>query len=312
MSGSSGGFQRPFRPRKDLLNELLRRANAGVDSSVYTSKVNSFLQDILQEYNGRDVEAIRRHLETIKKALERDIEGTIDLLFGGSVKKHTFVDGLSDVDTLALIDDTSLEGKSPSEILGYFAKRLRQRLPHTEISIGKLAITIRFSDGHVIQILPTLRTKEGLRIATPQGDRWSNVVRPDAFAKKLTAVNRDCGGRVVPVVKLFKVLQSNLPNDAQLSGYHIESLAIEAFKGYTGNTNYKEMLIHMCDRAAELVKKPIMDRTGQSLYVDEYLGPSGSGARLRISAFLSRLATRMRVADQNYTIAVWEELFGNE
>lgn len=51
--------------------------------------MNEFLEDLLKEYNNRDVEAIRTHLNEIEKVLDREIEGLDRILFGGSISKHT-------------------------------------------------------------------------------------------------------------------------------------------------------------------------------------------------------------------------------
>jgi hypothetical protein len=266
------------------------------------------LGDLLRAFNDRDVDALRTHIDGIKEALGQDVEGTIDLVYGGSVSKHTYVDGLSDIDLLVRINDTSLEDKSPDAVKLFLAERLRERLPNTEVSTGTLSIKIRFSDGHEIQILPALRTATGIRILANDGG-WSRVVKPESFAQKLTEVNQSCNGRVVPTIKLFKAMQTNLPDDTQLSGYHVESIAIEAFDHYTGDTSYKAMLQHMTKTAIGRVKTPIKDQTGQSLHIDDNLGPSDSQARQRVAAFLERALGRMEAADASLRANEWERLF---
>ena len=82
-------------------------------SRAFEANLAKFLGELLGAYNARDTEAVSERLEALKAALEKSIDGTLDYLFGGSVAKRTYVDGLSDVDSLLLIDDTSLERKSP-------------------------------------------------------------------------------------------------------------------------------------------------------------------------------------------------------
>ena len=229
------------------------------------------------------------------------------------MQKHTYVDGLSDADLLVKVNDTSLEGKSPHEVLDYFAGRLRERLPDTEIIVGKLAVTVKYADGSEIQILPAVSTATGIRISKPNSNEWSNVIRPDSFAKKLTEVNKNCGGKVVPVIKLFKaVLEKKLPEDVRPNGYHAESLAIEAFESYTGPLNHKDMLTHLCKEASVRIKSPIADHTGQSIHVDDDFGVAQSDMRNRASSFIERLSKAMEKADKQRNRQFWKELFDNE
>ena len=143
-------------------------------------------------------------------------------------------------------------------MLQYLENRIKARLPGVDVKAGKLAVTVKYHDGTELQLLPSLRTETGVRVAAADGSGWSNVVRPQEFAKKLTAVNQACGQKAVPVIKLFKGLQVSLPATNQLKGYHVESLAIEAFKNYTGRQTYKDMLVHFLHNSSQ--KSPRADR----------------------------------------------------
>lgn len=309
----SGGGGRSYRPSATTLDELVREAGQSVDQQKYEAEVNALLQDALRDFNDRDTAEDRARLDAILDVLGGEGDEAIDLRFGGSVYKHTYVDGLSDVDILVILNGTSLVGRSPQAVLRAFATRLRDRLPGTEVDPGKLAVTVRYADGREIQVLPALSTETGVRIASPDGKGWSNVVRPDAFARKLTAVNQANGNRVVPVVKLFKgMVEATLPSKLKLSGYHAESIAIEAFEGYDGPLTYKAMLHHLCRASVERVVRPIRDRTGQSLHVDDYLGGVGSQARRELAARLDRLAKRIEDADRRGDADAWGMLLGEE
>jgi hypothetical protein len=282
--------------------------NARTDRAGYDAHVEGLLQDTLSDLNDRDVKGIQSHLETISKALSKDIEGTVQLVFGGSVRKHTYADGISDVDALVCLNDTSLDGKSPEQVMAPFEQHLRDRLPNTKISRGRLATTVKFSDGHEVQLLPAVKTATGYRIPNADGQGWSNVIAPDQFAKKLTDVNKAQGGRVVPIIKLYKTLNDAVPKPAQLSGYHIESLAIEAFENYTGRQTSKDMLRHFCEQAMVRVLSPILDNTGQSVRVDDYLGDANSRMRKQASQAIANLARKIHKADEDLSLDVWEEM----
>ncbi len=306
--GGGGGVFIPSGGRSP--GSLLKSAKSEEELSAYRTELNSHLQDLLSTYNDRDVEGIRTHLDTIEGALIKDEIGSVQLVYGGSIKKHTYVDGFSDVDLLVKIDNTLLIDASPEQVIDYFADKLRERLPFTEIKTGNLAVTVAFSDGYEIQILPAISTKTGIRISNEDGTKWSSVIRPERFASKLTEVNQSNAGKVVPVIKIFKSINADLPKENRLSGYHIESLAIEAFERYDGALSHKDMLIHLVLDSSQGVLHPIKDNTGQSIHVDDYLGDSMSSSRRKTSAALERMAARMRAADEKASIDEWKDLVG--
>ena len=120
-------------------------------------------------------------------------------------------------------------------------------MPRTNVSTGKLAVTVSYSDGVEIQILPAIKTKSGIRIPDPKSNGWSRVIHPEKFAEKLTKVNQENQGRVIPAIKLTKGLaaRSIQSEKDKISGYHLESLAIEAFNNYRGPHDLKSMVNHL-------------------------------------------------------------------
>ena len=75
----------------------------------------------------------------------------------------------------------------------------------------------------------------------------------------------------------------------KISGYHMESLAIDAFAGYEGDLDPRSMLVHFLGHSVKAVLTPIKDPTGQTRNVDEYLGQADSGARKRASTYFGQL-----------------------
>ena len=212
-------------------------------------------------------------------------------MFGGSVKKGTYVTGLSDVDVLLIVNECSLANQPPTKVIEYVRDTIQRRLPNNEVSSGMLAVTVKYSKGPEIQVLPAIRRKKGIRIAELGGAKWSNVARPDDFAAKLAKVNTAKDGRVVPVIKLAKAMSDCFitQEDRKISGYHMESLAIDAFSNFQGPLAPKSMLIHFLGHAMEAVKRPITDSTGQSKYVDEKLGSADSGPRKWTSTYFGQM-----------------------
>jgi hypothetical protein len=310
VGGSGGNFSISSDDYKKYDTEIKERTR----DETFETEVAELISDLLAEYNDRDNEAIQTHLEKVRNLLEDEFGGIIDLRFGGSVKKHTYVDGLSDVDVLVLVNKCDLSNMSPREALEAVVEKINEMRFRDikKIEIGTLAVNLTFTDDKTIQLLPAIKSGDGYKIATEKGENWSNVIRPDKFAERLTEINQLNGGKVIPVIKLVKGINSQLPESQQLKGYHIESIAIEAFKNYPEEASKtpKAMLKYFFEKAKDIIRKPIQDRTGQSLNVDDYLGQENSKERSSISATCDIIFRRMRDADEIGDVSRWKDLLG--
>jgi hypothetical protein len=254
---------------------------------------------------------VRERLDDLKGALEGTIEGSVDQIFGGSVAKHTYVDGLSDIDSLVIINETDLEDKTPQAALDHMEKSIEEGLGEkASVHHGRMAVTVEYDDGMTIQLLPAIKDAGGrLQVPSSRRDGWSRI-NPAAFAEALTRHNQQCGNKLVPTIKLAKAINGTLPEAQRLSGYHMESLGIAAFRNYSGEKTTTAMLPVFFERARELVLSPIRDTTGQSVHVDDYLGPANSRERVAVSHVMGRIARRMRNATAAGSTAQWRSMFG--
>ena len=139
--------------------------------------------------------------------------------------------------------------------------------------------------------------------------KGGSEINPENFQAALTERNNECGNKLVPVIKLAKGIIATLPEAQRLSGYHVESLAISAFRGYDGPKTVSAMLPTFFEKAKDLVLAPIKDRTGQSINVDSYLGPENSPERLSAGHILDRLGRRMRNATAAGSKDQWLAMF---
>lgn len=310
MGSSSGKIFSSVRTPESLRASVLQAEQKAADVS-FSTKVAEVLGSLLVEVNGRDVDLVNERLKELKTALAESLEGSFDQVFGGSVAKHTYVDGLSDIDSLVLIEDSEIDGATPDVALSKMTGALKGAVGDgASVSHGSMAVTVGYSDGMIIQLLPAFRSDEGLyKVPSSRGAGWSQI-DPVAFQAALTNRNRECGGKLVPTIKLAKAINGLLPESQRLSGYHLESLGISAFKQYSGEKTTAAMLPHFFERARELVLTPIRDRTGQSVHVDDYLGGASSDARKAASHVLGRLARRMRNATSAESVEQWRALFG--
>ena len=259
-------------------------------------RFNEYCEALLVRYNRRNTQAVTRHLEGLCNILRQEGNHVLQSMFGGSVHRRTYVNGLSDVDVLLVVNQSSLVNQPPARVIEYVRETIQARLPQNAVRAGNLAVTVSYADGSDIQMLPSIRTNNGgIRIAEPGSRSWSNVVQPENFARKLAEVNQARNGRVVPVIKLTKAMADCLitRQDWKITGFHMESLAIDAFRNYQCPQDPKSMLNHLLTHSMTAVIRPITNSTGQSRYVDEYLGPADSRARRRASTHFGQMRGRI-------------------
>jgi predicted nucleotidyltransferase len=273
--------------------------------------VNSYLRRELLASNDRDAEQVNERIDEIKAALSDRVSELEDLRFGGSVAKHTYVEGLSDVDLLVHLSDEHLVDYSPDEVRDKFARALKGKLSAAEVAeirTGLRAVTVVYRDGTEIQLLPAVQRADTISISSVDGRTWQHDIRPRAFTDKLTATNRAQGGMVVPVIKLAKeIISTQIAADRQPSGYHVEALAVLTFEDYDGPKTPKAMVTHLFKRASENVSRPLEDITGQSPAVDEGLGTARSTDRHALARDLAKVASR---AENAKSVDDWKSLFG--
>jgi hypothetical protein len=308
--GGSGGGGFFDRSSPEEVQRAIRDLEDRTRNQAFDIEVSTSLGEILAEYDHRDVVGVSRALEQVKSALESQIEGSIDARFGGSVRKHTYVDGVSDVDALLFLRDQELSSMSPQTVLDYFEERLSDKMAGWQASRGRLSVELRKGD-IILQLLPAVREGNVTRIPSDTDDRWSRI-NPSAFFRHLTRANEHLGNKLVPTIKLVKIINAVQPQAMRLSGYHIESLAIEVFKNYDGPQNPKAMLEHFFDKAPVAVLRPITDKSGQSVHVDDYMGPANSEARRSASAGLNRIARQMKNANAMGSKREWLGILGED
>jgi hypothetical protein len=301
MSGGGGKYL-----SGDDISKLRREAIESVIAEGEEARINQLLERQLAQVDERDVAEVRRKLDLIQEVIEDLLEDHVDLVFGGSIAKHTYVDGLSDVDSLVVIRPDLINVESPGQLVTDFATALRERLgPVVEtVTGGGLAVTVRFRDGIAVDVLPAIRRGNHVAISSSDGKSWSEI-RPAGFARKLQTVNEATGGRLYKTIKLAKALMTGFPPGRELTGYHVESLAIDAFRSYRGPRSFRQMLRHLLDHSSRGVLAPIKDSTGQSIHVDEYLGGARSMPRRLRADSLGKLARRVEAAS---TADQWRRL----
>ena len=296
----SGGSRSRFRP-DNTQHHIIEVVSNKTDEKFASTEVADFLQEELKKINAHDYEAINRHKQTIEDKLKSDCD-VEDIRFGGSHSTHTDVKGLSDIDMLADLGD--FKGSQPSDqAIKDFTNAIKERLPNTKIYSGVMAVTVEFSDGLQVQILPAFRHRDGYRIPDPNGKGWIRTF-PKRFASELTSVNQKQSRQVVPTIKLIKSICD--ANNVGVSSYHVSNMALNAFKHYAGPKTQQKMLQHFFNKAKSLCSRPTVDPSGQTQYID---GDLSSSKRKRMAGDFAQIENKIKKAMESLSLDAWKDLF---
>ena len=89
---------------------------------------------------------------------DRKTDEVVQVMFGESIMRSTDVNSLSDVDVLLTVNQSSLASRLPAEAREYVKDIVVRRMSQNVVRTGKLAVTVDYSDGSEIQLLPAIRT----------------------------------------------------------------------------------------------------------------------------------------------------------
>ena len=81
------GTGQPIFPFKEYKKPSLDDVEKIATESGFYTNLNGKMAELLSNFNNRDREQIRKHLTAIHQKLESEIEGGLDLEFGGSIAK---------------------------------------------------------------------------------------------------------------------------------------------------------------------------------------------------------------------------------
>ncbi len=294
-------------PRSENVREKIEQAQER-ERERLGGQVDDLIRALLAHMNNRDTDEVAKRLDKIENQLG-EIANLETLLFGGSVAKHTAVNGVSDVDALVILDRKREGKESPEFLIEAFRRLLQIKLPRSEVTSvkkGRLAVTVKYRDGEEVQLLPALRSGGTVYIASPDGKDWQET-KPQVFQQALTRANVRMNQALVPTIKLMKSINAGLPQQKQLQGYHIEALAVDAASTYSGAKTPRKLLTHILGHAAQRVLQPISDVTGQAHTIDSYLGEASSLQRRNVSQTLSGYRRRLESAT---SLSRWRAVLG--
>jgi len=268
--------------------------------------VEDFLRSRLGSMPARDsAVAGARRVELLEAAGFR-FEGRIELPIADPMPVTSRLQGLTEVDAIAILEEHG--PIEPAVLPVALAKRLRAATS-TEVArihTDRRAVRVSWRDGIDLRLLPAARSDAIVRMADHSGRGWFGI-SPAFFAAVLLTQHARLDDHLIPVIRLAKRCAAGRRETRQLTGYHVETLAIAVFRPYGGPIALTPMLGHFFRAAAEAVLRPLVDAAGASLHIDDDLETADSPDRRRIGRAFTALAMRIAAATD---LADWQRLLG--
>lgn len=197
----------------------------------------------------------------------------------GSYSRHTAIAPLDDVDIIFLIDasrwrrDFLEETPSPRKVLSTFEGAIRYRYQQSYVRMQRRSVGLKLQkmDIDVVPAIPKARTSNLIFVPDAESEQWIPS-SPKAHAEAATRVNGQRGGQFIPLVKLLKFWNSQLPSTARLKSFAIETMAVRVFSSI-GFDSYTKGLIRFFDFLASF------SGDAQWSWSDDFGIKLGQGAR---------------------------------
>lgn len=304
MFGGVGNKQDPAKNSSndidDGTNYIDNDAGEETDKKYDATGISDLIDNKLKEINDHDYKQIEQHKTTIIEKLKNQYDIN-DVRFGGSHSTHTDIKNLSDIDLLVDLGEFSSEYSS-EEIIKNFAENIKERLPNTEITFGAMAVTIEFTSGITVQVLPAYRSNDEYMIPDPNGQGWIPT-QPKNFSKKVTELNNKHSNQIVPTIKIVKLMCE--VNNINISSYHVSNMVLNAFENYPGPKTIPKMVSYFFTQAISLCSQPTIDPSGQSKNIDDDLSEA---KRKELAKSFSKVEVQIKNAIKSQSLETWKRL----
>lgn len=176
-----------------------------------------------------EVNSAKQHLSTIQTRLETVFDLS-NCRVTGSFARNTSIRGFSDTDLFAVFRKTNFTWGgtliSSTRALANVRQQLLERYPNTPIGRDVTAITIAFSDGQVVDVVPALFDSmyEGKWpiYQIPDGAGGWMMSCPSLYDAYIAYANAQSGGKLRYVAQLAKFWRECRNPRIPLSSFHLE------------------------------------------------------------------------------------------
>lgn len=158
----------------------------------------------------------------------------------GSYARWTALRPLDDVDILFIVNPVAWQGTfqrvfhqlpAPETILTSFAAAIRYRYPESTVRVQNRSVGLKMEhlDIDAVPAVPHPNNEQWHRVPDRRSGTWVDT-GPKAHAAVTTQINKRSGEVFVPLVRLLKVWNKNLPTTVSLKSFAIETLATRVFR----------------------------------------------------------------------------------
>jgi hypothetical protein len=222
----------------------------------------------------------------------RRVFANCEFSISGSLWKHTFAFGVSDIDVLCAFNSREL---SPNHVVSRLASAFSST--RTPIIAHQTHVTLPSPFGVTIDIVPVVVDSGEIALIHSSGGRWVRA-RPELFATVLQQANLSSQNTLKPSIRVLKSLLSRCSSAPLLKGHHIEAICVHAASEFAGTFKITTLLEFILSQLPRLANLHFVDTSGQLQFIDDYLGASDSDERCRLSAYLTDY--RARMADTHF------------
>lgn len=199
----------------------------------------------------------------------------LESYLSGSYSRDTAIYPLDDVDIIFVIDPSfwkkqfniflgTSDFPDPSAVLGSFANAIRYRYPVSSVFGQRRSVRLQLYhlDIDIVPAISDRRDPELIRIPDTRAQKWI-LSSPKRHSKNATNINKEQGGKFKPLVKLLKLWNGNLPRNAALKSFAIETLAVRVFH-HNSFSSLQEGLLYFFDFVTFVSNnRPLLDWTSR-------------------------------------------------
>ena len=98
-------------------------------------RFNEYCEALLAQYTRKNTQTVTQRLVSLCGFL-RQKGDVVQTMFGGSVRKGTYVTGLSDIDALLIVNQSSLMNQIPASVIESVRETIQHRLRQNTVSAG--------------------------------------------------------------------------------------------------------------------------------------------------------------------------------
>lgn len=225
---------------------------------------NSLIQRI--QPSSTETASARLHLATIKTRIETVFQLS-SCRITGSFARETSIRGLSDLDIFPVFRKINFTWGgnliSSFRALEQVRQQLLARYPNTALGRDVNAITVSFSDGQIVDVVPALfdsmhQGKWPIYLIPDGAGGWMPTA-PSLYERYIAQANTQSGGKLRFVAQMMKFWRECRNPRIPLSSFHIEMVLAteEICKGVKSYSNcVRDVLRSLTNRECRAIRDP--------------------------------------------------------